>query len=90
MNWRVLEEKSFRDSYLVYIIVYHKGGYDMQKICSNIAKVTLLLIAILGMDSFLILGTYNYVPDFLEWTLCALVAICFLAVALKSIIAKKK
>ena len=51
MNWRVLEEKSFRDSYLVYIIVYHKGGYDMQKICSNIAKVTLLLIAILGMDS---------------------------------------
>lgn len=62
----------------------------MQKICSNIAKVALLLIAILGMDSFLILGTYNYVPDFLEWTLCALVAICFLAVALKSIIAKKK
>ena len=38
----------------------------------------------------MILGTYNYVPDFLEWTLCALVAICFLAVALKSIIAKKK
>lgn len=62
----------------------------MQKICSNIVKVALLLIAILGMDSFLILGTYNHVPDFLEWTLCALVAICFLAVVLKSIIAKKK
>lgn len=62
----------------------------MQKICSNIIKVALLLIAILGMDSFLILGTYNYVPDFLEWMLCALVAICFLAVALKAIIAKKK
>ena len=60
----------------------------MEKLCSNITKAALLILIIFAMDSFLILGTFNYVPAFFSWGMAILIAVAFGATVIK-VIAKK-
>ena len=60
----------------------------MEKFCSNIAKMALLTLIIFAMDSFLILGTFNYVPAFFSWGMAILIGIAFVATVVKILIRK--